>query len=67
MTGSFVLRLVSMSKYEQLLPTSLPKAMEEKNPNFWKWANAVANEKSVTYIWDEEAVANRTLERLGKK
>ncbi|RDW91903.1 hypothetical protein BP5796_01297 [Coleophoma crateriformis] len=67
MTGSFVLRLVSFSKKGKLLPTGLPKALEEKTPNFWKWANAVASAKSVTYIWDEEAVATRTLERLGKK
>ncbi|RDW79511.1 hypothetical protein BP6252_04149 [Coleophoma cylindrospora] len=67
MTGSFVLRLVSFSKNEKLLPTSLPKALEEKTPNFWKWATAVANAKSVTYIWDEETVSTRTLERFGRK
>ena len=65
-TGSFVLRVVSFSKYEQLLPKSLAAKLEDKAPSFWKWANAVANEESVTYIWDEKLMVDRTLARLAK-
>lgn len=65
-TGSFVLRLVAFSKYEQLYPKSLSAKLEEKAPAFWKWANAVAKEESVTYIWDEKLMVDRTLERLAK-
>ena len=41
-------------------------SLEAKAPAFYKWANAVVQEKSVTYIWDEEAVATRTQARLAK-
>ncbi|EDN96994.1 hypothetical protein SS1G_01922 [Sclerotinia sclerotiorum 1980 UF-70] len=39
---------------------------KKKAPAFWKWANAVSKEKSVTYIWDEEATAKRLLARYKK-
>ncbi|TGO24034.1 hypothetical protein BPAE_0114g00290 [Botrytis paeoniae] len=63
--GSFLLRLLAFSKYDGLLPKSL-LTLEEKAPAFWRWANAISKEKSVTYIWDEEATAKRMLERYEK-
>jgi len=36
------------------------KGFEAKAPAFWKWANAVIAEDSVRYIWDVNAVADRT-------
>jgi glutathione S-transferase len=65
-TGSFLLRVLSFPKYEGLLPKSLPTTLESKAPAFWKWANEVIKEKSVTYIWNEKAVAERTQERIAK-
>jgi len=68
-TGSFILRVLGFAKYEHLnlLPKSLPTSLEAKAPAFWKWANAVVNEKSVNYIFDEKAVAERTAARLAPK
>ncbi|ESZ99095.1 hypothetical protein SBOR_0505 [Sclerotinia borealis F-4128] len=63
--GSFILRLLAFSKYDGLLPKSL-LTLEEKAPAFWKWANATSKEKSVTYIWDEPAIAKKQLERYEK-
>ena len=65
-TGSFLLRLLSFPKYEGPLPKSILKNLETKAPNFWKWANAVVKEESVTYIWDEKTVAERTAARIEK-
>lgn len=68
--GSFLIRLLSQAKPKyaslNLIPTSLLKGLEAEAPNFWKWANAVIKEKSVNYIFDEEAVAKRTSERIAK-
>ncbi|RDL35809.1 Thioredoxin-like protein [Venustampulla echinocandica] len=63
-TGSFILRLLSFPKYEELLPKSVLTSLEARAPAFWKWANAVVQEKSVTYVWDEQNVATRTIARL---
>lgn len=63
--GSFLLRLLAFAKRDEFLPKSF-LTLEEKAPAFWKWANAVSKEKSVTYIWDEEATAKRLLARYKK-
>jgi glutathione S-transferase len=65
-TGSFLLRVLSFPKYDGLLPKSVLTTLESKAPAFWKWANAVVQEKSVTYIWNEEAVATRNRDRFAK-
>ena len=64
LTGPFLLRVLTLPKYEQLLPSFVPKALEDRAPNFWRWAQAVVAEESVTAIWDEELVVRRTLERI---
>ena len=64
-TGSFVLRYLSHSKYG-LLAENLLSELEAKAPNFYKWANAVVNEKSVNYIWDEKKIAEGTKARMAK-
>jgi len=68
LTGSFILRVIDLPKYEEaaLLPKSLLTSLETKAPAFWKWANAVVGEKSVTYIWDGPSVAKRTAARIAK-
>jgi len=49
-----------------VLPQSLVKGLEAKAPAFWKWANAVIAKDSVRYIWDAEAVADRTKAKIAK-
>lgn len=68
LTGSFILRVIDLPQYEDvgLLPKTLLTSLEAKAPAFYKWANAVAKEKSVTYIWDGKSVAERTAARLAK-
>jgi glutathione S-transferase len=56
--------VLAFPKYDGLLPSSILKNLEAKAPNFWKWANAVVKEDSVTYIWDEKSVAEKTLKRI---
>jgi glutathione S-transferase len=65
-TASFILRVLSFPKYESLLPASVLKNLEAKAPNFYKWANAVVKEDSVTYVWDEKKVAEGTVARFVK-
>ena len=66
LTGPFLLRVFALPKYERLVPSFVPKALEDRAPNFWRWAQAVTAEKSVTAVWDEELVVRRTLERIEK-
>lgn len=56
---------MSFPKYD-IIPKSILSDLESKAPAFWKWANAVVKEESVTYIWDEAAVAGKTKERVEK-
>lgn len=63
-TASFIIRALAFAKHEELLPKSVKTTLEAKAPNFWKWAQAVSAEKSVTAVWDEDVVINRTLKRI---
>ncbi|KAM3077018.1 hypothetical protein ACMFMG_003515 [Clarireedia jacksonii] len=65
-TASFVLRLLAFPKYEGLLPKSILTGLEQKAPAFWKWANAISKEKSVTYVWNEKEIAESALVRFQK-
>ncbi|KAH6652627.1 thioredoxin-like protein [Truncatella angustata] len=65
LTGSFILRLYSLSKYG-IFPESILSEISSKAPNFDKWAKEVAKHPSVTSIWDEETNAARTKERVAK-
>jgi glutathione S-transferase len=60
-----VLRALEFPQYG-ILPQSLTKGLETKAPAFWKWANAVIAKESVRYIWDGQAVADRTKARIAK-
>lgn len=62
-TASFLLRLLEFPG-QGIIPASLPKQIESRAPNFWKWANEVIKADSVRYIWDLEAVADRTKARV---
>lgn len=61
-----MIRILAFHKDENLLPASVPKTLEAKAPNFWKWANTVVKEESVTYIWDEKKVLEGTSARIAK-
>ncbi|KIM92703.1 hypothetical protein OIDMADRAFT_139191 [Oidiodendron maius Zn] len=63
-TGGFILRILSYPKYDGLLPKSVLTILETKAPNFLKWANKVASEKSVTYIWDERVAAESVTAKM---
>jgi glutathione S-transferase len=65
-TASFILRVLAFPKYDGLLPKSVLTNLETKAPNFWKWANAVVKEDSVTYIWDEKRTGELTQARISK-
>jgi len=41
--------------------------LQTRAPAFWKWANAVVNEKSVNYIWEENSFIKKTKVRLAKQ
>lgn len=64
-TASFLIRVLQFPQ-EGILPLSLVKGLEAKAPAFWKWANAVIAEESVTYIWDLENVASQTKKRIAQ-
>ncbi|EXJ53925.1 glutathione S-transferase [Cladophialophora yegresii CBS 114405] len=67
LTGPFVLRLLALSKPEYgILSPKLHALLEEKTPKFQAWASRVIEQPSVTYIWNEKAVAERTKARFAK-
>ncbi|KAL0943600.1 putative glutathione s-transferase [Colletotrichum truncatum] len=63
LTGSFTLRLFSFANYE-LLPKRTLTELEKRTPNFYKWAQAVNKTPSVTHIYDEKNVVERTKHRI---
>jgi glutathione S-transferase len=65
LTGSFVIRLVTLSK-AGVYPGNLGSSIAEKAPNFWKWAEAVSVHPSVTSIYDEEKIIAGTKARIAK-
>ncbi|KAK4060789.1 CAZyme family GH18 [Trichoderma aggressivum f. europaeum] len=65
LTGSFILRLLSLPK-NGVGPESLIKELPTKTPNFYKWATTVVEHPSVNGIWNEEKVVSNTKARLAK-
>ncbi|KAK3311602.1 thioredoxin-like protein, partial [Chaetomium strumarium] len=65
LTGSLVLRLKSLTKAD-VLPKRLWTAIEEKAPNFTKWAEAVTAHPSVTSIYDEKKNTENARARIAK-
>ncbi|KAF6790030.1 putative glutathione s-transferase [Colletotrichum sojae] len=63
LTGSFTLRLFSFANHG-ILPRSILANLEQRAPNFYKWAQAVNQTPSVTKIWDEVNVVERTKHRI---
>ncbi|KAK1758121.1 putative glutathione S-transferase [Echria macrotheca] len=65
LTGSFAIRLVSLSQ-AGLYPENLWTLIQEQAPNTAKWAEAVSKHPSVRSIYDEEAIVEGTKKRLAK-
>ncbi|AEO64930.1 uncharacterized protein THITE_2111329 [Thermothielavioides terrestris NRRL 8126] len=65
LTGSLVLRLKTFTK-AGIYPETLWTTIQEKAPNFAKWADAVTAHPSVTSIFDEKAQIEGTRARLAK-
>ncbi|KAK3331314.1 thioredoxin-like protein [Apodospora peruviana] len=65
LTGSFAIRLVTLTKHE-VYPSKLATALAEKAPNFWKWVEAVSAHPSVNGIFEEEAIVEGTKARIAK-
>jgi len=65
LTGSFVIRLITLTK-AGLYPAKLGSSIAERAPNFWKWAQKVAAEPSVTGIFNEEQIISGTKKRIAK-
>jgi glutathione S-transferase len=65
LTGPFVLRLLSLPKYD-VLPASLLTDLETKAPKFFAWATKVAEHPSVNEIYEPEANAQGFKERQAK-
>lgn len=49
-----------------MIPKRLWTAIEQKAPNFVKWADAVSKHPSVTSIYDEQNIIEGTKKRIAK-
>jgi glutathione S-transferase len=65
LTGSFVLRLISLAR-AGVYPAGLSASIAERAPNFWRWAEKVAAHPSVTSIYNEERVIASTKARIAR-
>lgn len=66
-SGSFLLRILALSKPEHgILSTKLPGLLESV-PKFKRWAEETVKQESVNFIWDESAVAEKTRARFAPK
>ncbi|KAJ5663484.1 hypothetical protein N7507_004215, partial [Penicillium longicatenatum] len=62
--GSFLLRVIELTKHPVILPGFFIGALEDKAPNFGRWSHAVIGEATVTAVWDEEDVVKRTFDKI---
>lgn len=65
LTGSFVIRLLSLSK-AGIYPTNFLSLIESQAPNFWNWTKEVAVHPSVIGIYDEATIIEGTKARIAK-
>ena len=63
LTGSFVLRVVHLSK-AGVYPAAIATEAAAKTPAFWAWAQAVAAHPSVNGIYDADVILENTKSRL---
>ena len=63
-TGSFLLRLLGFAKPEHgLVSSKLNTLLEAQAPRFKRWAEATVEQESVNFIFDLQAIADRTRSR----
>lgn len=65
LTGSFVIRLLSLGK-AGIYPSNFLGLIEQQAPRFWKWAKEVSIHPSVIGIYDENAIVEGTRARIAK-
>lgn len=58
--GPFVIRAITLSKHG-VYPKSLNAQIQEKTPNFHKWATAVSGHPSITSVFDESVIVARSV------
>ncbi|KAH8199939.1 hypothetical protein TruAng_005878 [Truncatella angustata] len=58
-TGPFLVRALALSR-NGVYPTSLNKHIAEGAPNFHNWATAVSRHPSITAVFDEEVIVQRS-------
>ncbi|KAJ5587566.1 uncharacterized protein N7459_003331 [Penicillium hispanicum] len=66
-TGSFVIRILSLSKPQHGLVSAKLPALLEQTPRFKRWADATASHESVHFIYNEQVVADRQRARYAPK
>ncbi|KAI3396003.1 hypothetical protein diail_574 [Diaporthe ilicicola] len=64
-TGPFVIRAVTLSKHG-VYPTSLNKRIETEAPNFHGWAMATSKHASITKIFDEAVIVERSVAKRAR-
>jgi hypothetical protein len=65
LTGSFAIRLKTLTKAE-VLPKTLWTTLEERAPNFIKWAEVVSVHPSVTSIYNEREIVESTKAKIAQ-
>ncbi|OLN86997.1 Protein LigF [Colletotrichum chlorophyti] len=63
LTGSFTLRVFSFAN-AGLIPKSILTSLEQRTPNFYKWAQTVNSTPSVNKIYNEEEVVSKVKQRV---
>lgn len=64
--GPFLIRAFTLSK-NGVYPTSLVKLIEQRAPNFYKWATAVCSHPSITSVFpDEDVIVKRSWAKRGR-
>lgn len=64
MVAPFILRIYAFAK-KDILPQSVLEGLDAL-PNFSKWAAAVREHESVTYIWNEEVIVEASVKKFAK-
>lgn len=65
MVGPFVIRAVTLSRHG-VYPTSLSRRIETETPAFFKWAIATSSHPSITRLFDEDVIVQRSVAKRGR-
>ncbi|KAJ0120983.1 glutathione s-transferase domain-containing protein [Diaporthe amygdali] len=64
-TGPFVIRAVTLSNHG-VYPTSLNRRIESEAPSFHRWAKATSSHASITGVFDEAVIVNRSVAKRAR-